>query len=435
MIRIATLLSGHGITAAATLARNLMLARLLGPEHYAIAVGIAILVAGAEMVTTLGLPQFIVSHERGNTRKLQAALHMVHCARGVVGAGLVLLCAAPLAQLLNTPSAAPAFQSAAAVPLILGLIHLDPYRAQRHQIHMPQILTLCVPAAVSLLALGPIIALNDGPESMLYVLLLQACATVLTSHATARCRYRFAFTPAITAHAVWYGLPLALNGALMFTVLHAEKFIAGARLGLEEMGLLAMGFTLTLTPALIGARCLQAYHLPRLRQKSDNALGASFLLGASLAAFLALTVPLAVPALGAGFTPLVTLIPLLSCLAATRLPKSALSTAALAQGRTYLPPLANLPRLLMAPIIWLTLSHGGSVQSLLSLAVLAEGIGLLVGILVGHRGAFPVTQAALALGATTLIIAGQPTFAALLCLGGWIMHLQRPNSPVRPATA
>jgi len=425
LIRIATLLSGHSLAAMLTLARNLLLAHMLGPAQYAMAVTVVIVTAAAEMVTTLGLAQLIISHKSGATRRLQATLHAFQLAKGALGASLVFLSAGPLANALGAPELAPTLRYAALVPLILGTAHLDPFRMQRHQRHTPQIAVLSLPALVAFGLLWPLSHLLRGPELMLLLLLIQAGMTVVTSHMVAARGYRVKLGLPQVPLVLKYGLPLAANGALMFAILHAEKLIAGMRLGLSDMGLLAMGFTLTLTPALICARSFQAYHLPRLRGQSHNVLGVSFLFAAALMAGMALAVPLALPVLGAGFQPIAALVPLLACIAATRLPKSALATAALASGRTSLPAWANLPRLLALPVTWVLLAQGGSMQTLLVIALTAELAGLALGAYLARHRDIPHKQAALALIVATLVLAGQPMLAAAACALGWLLAARK----------
>ncbi|EPX77517.1 oligosaccharide flippase family protein [Litoreibacter arenae] len=422
MTRIATLLSGHGLAALAGLARNLLIARLLGPEGYGLAAALIILTAAAEMATTLGLPQLIVSRPNGASAKTQAALHAVQVTRGVVGAALVLLCAGPLATALDAPDAAPILRSAAIVPFILGFTHLDAFRAQRQGRHLPQTLVLAVPAIVSVAVFWPFAAWLTGPQIMLFLLLVQACATVATSHLVARRRYRLRIDAGLIAVALRYGLPLTANGVLMFAVLHAEKLIAGASLGLAQMGVLAMGLTLTMTPALILARSFQAYHLPRMRTCSIPVMGLGFLLGASLAATLAALVPLGLPVLGARFSGLAELVPMLSCIAAMRLPKSSLAVTALSQGRTHLPALANLPRVLALPVIWFALAQGGGVETLLALALGAEVAGLLLGGALARTGAFPTRDIALSGLAFGTVLSGQPGLGVIVCLIAWAAY-------------
>ncbi|TDT73657.1 O-antigen/teichoic acid export membrane protein [Litoreibacter halocynthiae] len=432
MIRIITLLSGHGLASLSTLARNLVIARLLGPQDYGLAVALVLLAAAAEMGTTLGLPQLIVSHKHGAGRKFQGVLHSVQIARGLLGAVMVLFCAAPLANLLGAPEATSLLRWAAIVPLVLGFTHLDPFRAQRHRKHLPQSSVLAIPALLSVAAIWPVSAWQSGPRIMLSLLLVQAFASVAVSHLMSRRRYRLSLQSSQVRQVLRYGLPLMGNGILLFAVLHGEKLVAGAGLGLAEMGLLAMGFALTLTPALILARSFQAYYLPKLRQDQIPVLGLSALLGGSYLVAVASLAPLLIPLLGSGFAELTSVIPLLACLAALRLPKSALAIAALASGRTHLPAIANLPRLLALPIIWLSFGWGGGIETLIRIAILSEITGVGIGILLARTTPFPTRDILVASVIAGLVLSGQLSLAALTCILGWALFAVGP-SPLKAA--
>jgi O-antigen/teichoic acid export membrane protein len=427
LIRITTLLSGNGLTALLMLVRNLVLAHLLGVEDYGLVVALVIITAAAEMATTLGLPQLIVSHKLGAACRFQATLHVVQLARAVSGAGIVLLCATPLATMLDAPESAPILRAAALVPLILGFTHLDPFRAQRHRVHLPQVLVISIAALISVAAIWPLSLWQAGPQIMLYLLLTQACASVVVSHLISRRPYRLHVDLTMIGQVLQYGLPLTLNGIVLFAVLHAEKLIAGAGLGLADMSVVAMGFTLTMTPALVMARSFQAFHLPKLRRDRAPILGLSMLLGASLCVSLAALVPLFLPLLEAGFNKLDSLVPILSCLAAMRLPKSALATTALAEGRTHLPAVANTPRLLAAPLIWFVLENGGGIEALLAIATAAEVVGIVIGVVLARAVSFPIQQFAIASLVLVLVASGQLLLATLACGLGWGLYALGPT--------
>lgn len=420
--------------------RNLALARLLGLEDYGLAITLSILLAAVEMTTSLGLPQLCVSHRRGGQHPFQAALHGVQILRGLFGAALLLAMSVPLAKALHMPEQLGLLQTMALVPLLLGFCHLDAFRAQRLQRHRPQMLLLVGPSAVVLLALWPLSRIIAGPQVMGWLLALHAIMTLTASHALATRRYRVRIDRSVILLALRYGLPVAANGVLMFAVLHLEKLIAGQALGLGALALVAMGATLTMTPALILARSFQAFYLPLLRAGASpadaraRALSLGCFIGAGCAIGTALLCPLVLPLLGPTFAPLGPLLALFAVIAALRLPKSALATIALADGRTALPALANLPRLLIAPIIWWSLASGGGLLAMLGLALAAETCGLLLGLFL-LRAAPKVLPLAVLATCCTLVMAGYAGVAAALWLVFWLIARTRPLATIQARAA
>ncbi|PTX57939.1 O-antigen/teichoic acid export membrane protein [Litoreibacter ponti] len=389
MSGIVTLLIGHGLTAGLTFARNLLLARFLGLEDYSVAIILSLVISAVELMTSIGIPQLCVSHPRGGSRQMQAGLHGMQIIRGIFGGVLILILAHPLAHALEITRHVSLLMWSALIPIVMGFCHLDPFRAQRTGRHLRYTLFLIVPAAVSVSVVVIYGKALLQPEVMLFALIAHAIGATLISHALALHRYQFHVRKALVVKTLRYGMPIAANGALLFAVLHLEKLIAGHALGLPELGLVAMGATLTLTPFLIASKSFQAYHLPRLRHRPEAAL-LPLLAQAAIAAVL-IALPTIVAAqyalsiLADGFQALGPLLHLFVLVAAVRLPKSALSTLALARGQTRLPVWANLPRLLAAPAIWYALSHGGSIETLLYLALLSECAGLVLGLMLALR--------------------------------------------------
>lgn len=423
--QIVLLLTGHGTSAMLSMARNLLLARLIGLEDYGLAMAVATTLATVELVTHLGLPQQMVSRRDGALPRVQAALHGAQMARGAVGALTMLALAWPMSALLAAPDLIWLLSVSALSPLCLGLSHLDAYRAQRHRRHLPAILLLVVPSAVSVVMLWPLSHWMSGPALLLGLIAAHSLATTALSHVLTTRRYTLAWPKHEAARILRYGLPLAGNGVLLCAVLHLEKLIAGQVLGMSALALVAMGAGLTMTPALTAARSFQSYHLPRLRRSGAHPEATRVILefgclaGALLALALSAAAPWVARLAGPDFDGVTHLLPVFVVLAALRLPKSALATIALASGRTHIPLLANAPRLLAAPLLWWVLSHGGDLRMMLLCAVAAEAFGLLTGLYACRK---TIVAPRLELFAFALIcallLAGQGATAGLVLMLG-----------------
>lgn len=373
------------------MARNLCLARIIGVDAYGSAMAIVMALAIVELVTHLGIPQQIVSRPDGARRHVQACLHGAQIIRGCVGGAAVLAIAYPLADFLGTPGLGWMLATSALGPVCLGLSHLDPFRAQRRHFHGPQVLLLIGPSALSLLALWPASLRTQGAELMLVLIGVQILSSTALSHFLARRPYRIKFERFQTLSLLKYGIPLAGNGVLLCAVLHAEKLIAGHIIGISALAFLAMGAALTMTPSLTIARSFQAYHLPFLRRSTQTPESAYLIMvrgcmtGAALAIVLAICTPFALEFLGTSFAQITQLLPVFIALACLRLPKSALATIALATGRTHIPMLANTPRLIALPVVWYTTQSGGGLIDMLGIALIAETLGLLAGLVASRR--------------------------------------------------
>ncbi len=397
MLRSALLiLTGNAASALLTLARNLIVARMISAEHYGIAATFAIAVSVAEMMSNLGLQQQIVQARTGDDTRFQAGVQGFSVLRGLLaGVGLFLL-AAPLTAFLNIEGVTWAFQAMALVPILNACVHFDIHRMTRQMHFWPLILTGTVPPLLAVVALWPLSVWFGDYRIMLYSILIQSVLAVATSHLTARRPYRVSLDTEIIKQSFSFGWPLLVNGILLFIVFQGDKLIVGRELGMATLAIFAMGYTLTLTPTLLIAKSAQNFFLPQLSDAHRNgtAMDAPFdhlartviqvgllngvllVLGVSL-----LGPPLVSFLLGEKYAALLPLLTWLAILQAFRVFKSGSSIVALARGQTSNATIANLMRVLALPVAWYALVKGGDLLTVIWIATLGEIAGFAVSLL------------------------------------------------------
>lgn len=444
MIRTVLLLvSGNAFTSVLMLVRNLLVARLVSVEDYGIAATFAISMAIVEMASNLGLQQLMVQDRAGDDPRLQAGLHGFNALRGL-GAGLILFAlAGPLASFLGVPDIAWAYQLMALVPVARGLQHFDVERFKRTMRFGPSVVSTLIPAALSVAIVWPLDRLFGDWRVMLYAILAQTVLGLLASHLWAERRFAMNLDREIMRKSLSFGWPLLVNGALLFLVMHGEKLVVGRELGLEALGLFAMGFTLTLTPTLVLARSTQAFFLPQLSALQDEGERFDAMAAATMQAAVAngLLVAVSIAVLGPPFVALVLgdkyagLAPLLAWLGilqAVRVFKTGPAVVALARGRTANAMLGNLPRVVAILVAWVALAQGRAdllavvliglagevVGFALSLALVRARAGVRLGSMVGPVAASVVVLGAIAAEATWLAPAGRLEwgFGAAVCV-------------------
>ena len=116
---------GQALGQVLSFVRNVIVARLLGPDDFGIAATFALTVSLLEMISDLGTDKLIILAADGDNPRLQASAQLWQFAREAVGALLILALAWPLAALFGVPQARWAFYWLALVPLLRGLLHLD----------------------------------------------------------------------------------------------------------------------------------------------------------------------------------------------------------------------------------------------------------------------------------------------------------------------
>jgi O-antigen/teichoic acid export membrane protein len=403
MARIALLiLSGNAATSFFLLVRNLLIARLISVEDYGIGATFAVAMAIVEMASFLGLQQQIVQDRNGNNPRFQASLQGFQLVRGVGSAIVLFLMAEWIAAFLGIPEVAWAYQLMAVVPLLNGLQHFDIYRLNREMRFMPLLLTGLLPAVLSVVAVWPLDIWFGDYRVTLYALISFIVLNVTMSHLVAERPYQIAFDRAVIRRSLSFGWPLLVNGFLLFLVFQGDKMIVGREIGMETLAIFAMGMTLALTPTLIISKSAQNFFLPQLSQpdiseaqfRQHGILTVEAVLGMTLAFVLGMALfgPAVVRLLlGQGYAELATLLIWFAMVQGLRIFKVGPQIIAMSLGHTRIDMYANLARITVFPAAWYWAIVSGDLLTLLMIALLGEGLALIVALyLLQRRCNFPL---------------------------------------------
>lgn len=390
MLRIfLTIFSGTALGAAILMVRNLMIARMLSPADYGIASTFAVAMAVVAMLSELGSSQYIIHSRDGNSREFHAASNGFSILRGIVGSIILFFTADLVASFFGHPELAWAYQIIAVSPLLLGFFHGDVFRMRRQMRFRSSFFINTLPHLISTLAVWPLYQFLPDFRLMIGVALVQAATMLLSSFAIAERRYELRFSATFIRGLLRFGWPILLNGALLFLVFNGERLVVGNALTMEDLAILSLGLSLTLTPILAVSNSLGLFFLPQLTALKDDR--AAFLGVASVtfqtyytfsaASILGITLlsgPFLHGVLGGKYDEAVVLMPLLAVMQGIRMAKEASSTVGLAQGMTINGLLGNLPRVLMLPLAWLAVKQGGSFEVVIWLGILGEAIGFVL---------------------------------------------------------
>lgn len=441
MFRSALLiLSGNAAASLLLLARNLIVARLISVEDYGIAATFAISMAVVEMMSQLGLQQQIVQAKDGDNTRFQAGLQGFQVLRGVLSGMILFFAAGLIADFLNIPEIAWAYQVMALVPVLTALQHFDIHRLNRQMRFWPVVLTGAVPALISLAAVWPLYLWLGDYRVMLWAIITQIALMTIVSHIVAERPYRLLLDRAIMAGSLRFGWPLLVNGILMFGVFNGDKLIVGRVLGMETLAIFAMGFTLTLTPTLVMAKSAQNFFLPQLskvdqdtqagvaqfQHLSMTTLQVSLLNGAILVVAIALLGAFFVQALlGEKYAALIPLLVPMSVLQAMRVAKSGNAVVALSVGHTANAMLANMVRVATLPLVWYALVQGVDLLGVIWIATGGEVLGYFLSLWLLHRrvgtGLRPMFWPIVCLTIFTLVAAMVSSSFSWIILSGLIL--------------
>lgn len=425
----ATVAGGEVASKLLVLARNAVVANLISRDDFGLAATFTLTVTALELASDVGVRQFVIQNPRGDDPSLQRAAHLWNMARGVL-LGLVLLAAAPLvAALFDAPSAVDDFRLLALVPVIKGVVHLDPARFQRRMRFGPAIADDVVS---ELAATGAAIAfaLSLGDQrAILYALLVRAVVSAVVTRIVADRGYRVDSDRATFSELVSFGWPLLLNGLVIFAILQGDRLLVGAFYDLGELAGYSVAFGLAVMPALMIARVNGQLLLPVLAgaqeddrrfldayERSTEALG---LVSSLLAAGFVTVGPVLIVLLyGEQYADTAVLLGVLGAMQAVRVLRAAPSQAALARGETRNTMQANVARFVgLGVALWLA-----AVQApLVSLAItglVAEAVALLVATLLLSRTHQIPSRITLVTAARSAVVPVVAAVAVLLVGGG-----------------
>jgi len=384
MLRTALLiLSGNAFGAILLLIRNLVVARLVSVEDYGIASTFAISMGVIEMVSSIGLQQLMVQDKDGDNPDLQASLHGLNFLRSFISAALLFMIAHPMAQFFGVPDLAWAYQLMALIPIIRALEHMDIHRMNRDMNFKPLVVTRVLPTFISLASIWPVYTLYPDYRVMLVAIFVQWGLSIPISHLVAHRAFRMRFDRKIMLRALKFGWPLLVNNLFMFLTFQGDKLISGHILGLEALGLIVVGTTLTLTPSLMVAATEQQFFLPQLSAAQEKTKEFSNLalssMQASLCSGLAILFvivlfgeTLTYLLFGEKYAGVVYILPWMALLYCFRSFKIGVVTAALSVAQTSNEMIANFFRICLIPVAFIVLQKTGEMVHVIWISSLGE---------------------------------------------------------------
>jgi len=393
-----------------SLLRNLLLARLIGVEQMGLAVALALAIRALEMFSELGADRLLVQVEEPALPGMRGTVHLVQLIKGCALAAIAAALAGPIAMTLNADLDPAVITLAALAFVIRGLVNADYRERQRHQQFAPALVVEGGSNLIAALLVAPLAWLYRDYTALAWSMVLQSLLMCALSRRVATQRYSLRVERAALRRLVSYGLPLALNGALLFIAMQGDRLVAALYFPADQLARFAIAAQLTLLPALIGARYLLAAWLPEMaRQRTEPEafrrhhavlLCRTAVVAGAGAVLFGIWGNLLIGLLyGAAFLVTPELLWPLALAAAVRLLRAVPGTALLALERTRLLFASNLPRVLTVALACGVAADGGDLAAIALIALAGETASLAIALIfVGKaRGATASARPQLAL--------------------------------------
>lgn len=384
--------------------RNIIIARLIGAEEMGLAIALALGIRIFEMVGELGLDRLLVQVEDDSLAGTRRAVHLLQLVKGWTFAAAAALLAVPVSRALD-PALDPSWFALAALSMaIRGSANYDFRERQRRGEYLPALAVEGGSNAIATIAAIPLALWTLDYTALAWTSLLQAGVFCLLSHAVATNPFRVGFDRELLLRCLRYGVPIALNGTLMFLALQGDRLIVAVNFSAAELARFALAAQLALLPALIGARFVLASELPHYARLARQPAGFESHLSARLRWIIGTAV---LGALGLGlcgnqlveflygaeFRVAPAVFWLLAAASGLRLIRAVPSTALMALERTQLLFVSNLPRLVTLPVAAVLAAQGGELSAVVAIGAVGEVLSLAIALvaLAGSLARFAAT--------------------------------------------
>jgi len=380
-------LPGAILTQGLALLRNMLVARLLGPEQFGTAAALLLASQFLDAALDSGLNKFVLSDQHGARRSVAATVQYVAIVRGVTASLMILLFAKPLLRFLEIDLDTTAVALLACSPLIVAGFHYDIVRFQKAG-HLGFDSTTQVAGEVCGLVVAVTVAfLTASYISVLAGWIARSIAQVTASHLMANRKYEVKLSRYIVARIIRYSTPLLINGPLLFLSVQADRATIAKLLGPADLGVYAAALILVSSPSAVVIRAIGATYLPIISsakllpgafEESKNQIRALAVAGSLLimTTFSSLG-PTAVSLIfGAKYHTSAGVISSIAVIQGMRFARVWPSGISLATGRTTLELISNFLRLAGIPLAVIFVHLGYALEGLLIGVALGEALAL-----------------------------------------------------------
>lgn len=246
------------------LLRNIIVARLLGPEEFGIAAIIILTIAFLDSFSNAGSQNLLVQAKDEDGRPLLAAAHAVSLWRGAATAVLLLVSAGPIAAVFGIELSPMAFYLVALSSLISGFAHRDVRFVQREGNFRPDSITQVAGNFAALAVAVPVAMLTHSHIAIVAGLLARSVVTVVASHVMATRRYEVSWERAYLKRYWNFGWPLLINAPLLFFSAQADRLFISKELGATALGVYSAVLVLVASPSVAILRWLGTIYMPTL---------------------------------------------------------------------------------------------------------------------------------------------------------------------------
>ena len=214
--------------------RNLVLARMLSPHDYGVALTFGVVLMVLENIGNFGHDNLILRARYGDSRLFQATLHSTLLIRGFVVAALVLSVSSFIPEYLQLEELEFNYAWLALIPIVNGFTHTDYRRVQRNQEYKPIAMITVISEFASLGIAVTVGYFYHTYWAFYFALVFRNGGIVLSSHLLALRPYVLKFNRKYLNEIISYGWPVIAVGVMVMLGQQADRVIVARQIEIES---------------------------------------------------------------------------------------------------------------------------------------------------------------------------------------------------------
>lgn len=260
-------------------ARNVVIARMIGPAEFGVAVMLATIASAIDILSDMGWDKFLIQNPQGHRPEALAVVHLLKLLSGAVFAVLILLLAPLIAQGIEKPGAALPLALLSIPALFRATMSVDYRRRQRDFDFKGEAWVEVSRYSADLLVAVVVGLIFKSYWAMFFAILAGGVVSCAVSHILATTPYRLTWHPMIGATALAFGGPLFANNLIVYGAGQGDRLLVGLGLDLQMLAIYAATLTLVAGGQVVISRLIISVGLPYLaaRRNSDDVYKVAFL--------------------------------------------------------------------------------------------------------------------------------------------------------------
>lgn len=385
---------------ALTLLRNVLVARLLGPQEFGVAAVIILTISFLDSFSNAGPQNLLVQAKDEDGRPLLAAAHGMTLGRGFSTTALLLILAVPLSSVFGLQLGWPAIIGLAISSFISGFLHRGTRMVQRDGDFRLDAISQIAGDIAALAVAVPVAMFTHSHIAIVAGLIARSVLLVASSHLLAPQPYEVSWDRHLLSRFWAFGWPLMINGPLLFISAQADRLFISRELGATALGLYSAVMVLVTSPSTAILKWLGTIYMPPLAKVyhqtgslQPKGIVYEYTAMMALSGLLMFTGfatlgSFAVSVLyGAKFSTPAELVALIGGLQIFRFLRAWPSTLALSVAASGGILVSTVVRLIALPIGYLGLVTVGGLPGLLIGFIVGEVLALLISLLIVNRNA------------------------------------------------